>query len=186
MTSEMPLAEVITANVRAQRVRMKLKQADVAARMQAFGLRWHYQTVGAVERGERPLTAEELLWLSICLLSTPAVLVQPQSDAVTSPSGRRVRAQRLNTNDDSVTFDGNVPVISAEPGKTPMPEQRIAELEHLAEHLAEYAREVRRQAHREPAEGGEPQGEVGSQEGITGAVDIPPRRPGKPRGRRSR
>lgn len=180
MTSETPLAEVITANVKAQRARMRLKQADVAARMQAFGLRWHYQTVGAVERGERPLTAEELFWLSICLQTIPAALVQPQASAVTSPSGLEVPAQRLSANDDSVTFDGNVPKIS--PGRMPLPEQRFAELEHLIE----YAMEVRRQARREPQEGDAAQEKAGSQEEATGAVDIPPRPPGKPRGRRSR
>jgi hypothetical protein len=160
---------VITANVKAQRARMRLKQADVAARMQAFGLRWHYQTVGAVERGERPLTAEELIWLSICLVTTPAVLVQPQSDAFTSPSGLEVPAQRLsNPSDGTVTFDGNVPKIS--PGRMPLPEQRFAEWEALIE----YAMEVRRRALQEEG------GSAGSQD-ETGVVDIPPRRP---RGRR--
>ena len=182
MTSETPLAEVITANVKAQRARMRLKQADVAARMQAFGLRWHYQTVGAVERGERPLTAEELLWLSICLQTTPAVLVQPQSDAVTSPSGLEVLAQRLSTNDDSVTFDGNVPKISSEPGRMPLPERRFAELEDLIE----YAREVRRQARRGQQEEEGSQEEAGSKEETTGTEDIPPRRPGSRGRKRSR
>jgi hypothetical protein len=153
---------------------MRLKQADVAARMQAFGLRWHYQTVGAIERGERLLTAEELLWLSICLQATPAVLVQPQADVVTSPSGLGVSAQRLSTNDDSVTFDGNVPKISPEPGRMPLPEQRFAELEDLIE----YAREVRRQARREPqATGGRTL--AAPQPSDLDAEDIPVTRPAK-------
>jgi transcriptional regulator with XRE-family HTH domain len=173
MTYETPLAEVITASVKAQRARMRLKQADVAARMQAFGLKWHYQTVGAVERGERPLTAEELCWLSICLQTTPAVLIQPQSDVVTSPSGLEVSAQRLSTNDDSVTFDGNAPEIDPEHSRMPLPERRFAELEDLIE----YARDVRRAARREPQEAGEP----GKREKQEDAADIPPRR----RGRRS-
>jgi len=173
-----PYTEEITANVKAQRARMGLKQADVAARMQAFGLRWHYQTVGAVERGEKTLTAEELLWLSFCLRTIPAVLLQSTAAVVTSPSGLEVPAQRVNSNDpDIVTFDGNVPVISAGPGRMPLPEQRIAELEHLVENLSEYARDVRRQSRREPGQGeGEPQGEE-----TAGPMDIPPRRAGKPR-----
>ena len=176
MTSETPLGEVIAANVKAQRVRMRLKQADVAARMQGFGLRWHYQTVGAVERGERPLTAEELCWLAICLRTIPPVLTQPPFEVVMSPSGLSIPAQRLSAIDDSVIFDGNVPKVSAAPGRMPLPERRIAEMEHLAEGLMHLARDVRRQAHREPQEDPQESGD---------AEDIPPRRPGRGRGRRS-
>jgi transcriptional regulator with XRE-family HTH domain len=167
--SASPLREVITGNIKAQRARMRLKQADVAERMRALGLPWHQQTTGAVERGEKILTAEELVWLAVCLGTTPAVLMQPQSAAVTSPSGLKVSAQRIYAIDNSVTFDGNVPVISAV-APMPAPEQRIAELEARMEALGEFNRDVRRAARRQPQQD---TGTVSSED--TDAVDIPPR-----------
>jgi transcriptional regulator with XRE-family HTH domain len=106
---------LISANIKAQRARLGLTQDDVAARMRAFGFRWHYQTAGAVERGSRPLGAEELAWLAVCLQTTAPVLLLPPPGAsplVTSPDGRSMPSQRAVVDDGSVSWSGNVPEIS--------------------------------------------------------------------------
>jgi hypothetical protein len=173
-SSEQPLAEAITANIRAQRSRAKLNQGSVARRMQALGFRWHYQTVGAIERGERQISADELAWLAICLETTPAVLLQPVTDAITSPGGVAVAAQRLSLNDDSVRFNGDEPVVTASAVRPP--EARRGEFEELARNLAEVTRELRSAARREPDDD---QQRHSTYEPGEDAVDIPPRRPRK-------
>jgi transcriptional regulator with XRE-family HTH domain len=183
-----PLADVISARVRSLRALMRLKQSDVANRMQALGFRWHIQTLSQVERGVRSLSFEEAVALAICLDSTPEVLLQPVTPAVTFPSGVTISAQRLSAIDGSVTWDGSQPVTAD--SRMPMPEARIGALHDRADHLedighgeeagelrdqgdkiAGYARYLRRKARQEPA--AEPP-EPG--EHIQGAEDILPRR----------
>jgi hypothetical protein len=46
--------DILAGNMRAERSRKRLGQASVVARMRALGYdRWHRQTMGKVERGER-------------------------------------------------------------------------------------------------------------------------------------
>jgi transcriptional regulator with XRE-family HTH domain len=95
-----PYAEVIAANVRAERKRAGLSQVSVAQRMRQLGYRWHFQSVGAVERGERRLTAEEVLALSLALEVTMDDLMLaprdgqwvalPGGQVIGLPAGRRL------------------------------------------------------------------------------------------------
>ncbi len=64
----------VASNIRAERARAQLSQQKVAAGMRERGCRWHFQTVGAVERNERPVAAEELIALAEVLGADPDVL----------------------------------------------------------------------------------------------------------------
>ena len=110
--------DVLAANVRATRSRKRLGQADVTARMRALGFdQWHRQTLGKIERGERRLTAEELLGLSGALDTSVATLMMPPPDMdfITLPSGAAVQAKSvtrsvlLQQNDGWVRWEGNTP-----------------------------------------------------------------------------
>ena len=71
-------AEVLTRNIRAARHRLGLEQADVVERMRALGYKtWHRQTIGKVERGERRITADEVLGLSCALTTSITRLMAP-------------------------------------------------------------------------------------------------------------
>jgi transcriptional regulator with XRE-family HTH domain len=85
-----PYADVLARNVRAARARARIGQAEVAAVMSKMGFgAWVRQTVTKVERGERRLTAEEVLGLSIALRTTIAALMMPQNEdnGIMLPSG---------------------------------------------------------------------------------------------------
>ena len=100
--------QVLAANVRAQRARADVTQQSLAARMRQLGCRWHYQTVGAVERGERPLSAYEVPALAACLGTTPDALILPPPDVPLVRFGDQViPSQRLSIIDDSVSWDGD-------------------------------------------------------------------------------
>ena len=171
---ETPVAQVIAENIRGQRVRMGLKQWDVAKRMQALGFKWRYQTLSQVERGERSLGADELLGLTVALKTTAAVLFQAMTAAVTFPSGVTVTAQRLSIIDDSIDWDGNQPLTAATGARSPL-EMRAGELRDQADFLENYRDTVKNRTEtRQPAPGADP-GED--------AIDIPPRRRGRPRKR---
>ena len=93
------------ANIRAQRARTGLKQADVAIRMNALGFAWYQQTVGLVERNKRPLGADELSALALVLETTPDQLYLPPPGV---PSvlfgGQVIPARRLSVVSNSVTW----------------------------------------------------------------------------------
>jgi transcriptional regulator with XRE-family HTH domain len=58
-------AEMIRSNIRAERARKRLDQADITAGMRTLGFaNWHRGILGKIERGERRLLAEELLGLA--------------------------------------------------------------------------------------------------------------------------
>ena len=83
--------EVLARNIRAVRSRSNLGQESVVARMRALGYdTWHRQTMGKVERGERRITAEEVLGLSVAMETSIAALLMPDADAkqVTLPGGQ--------------------------------------------------------------------------------------------------
>ena len=82
--------EIIASNVRAARARRNITQSSLARRMKALGYRWHFQTVGAVERGERRLAADEVLALSLALETTMDDLWLPPIDGqwVVLPGGQ--------------------------------------------------------------------------------------------------
>jgi transcriptional regulator with XRE-family HTH domain len=117
-----PYGEILAANVRAQRARTGLTQQALAKRMRQLGARWHFQTVGAVERGERPLSAYEVPALAFALWTTLDVLMLPPPDVQLVTFGDQpVPSQRLSIVDDSVSWDGDdikitPPTVQYRPG----------------------------------------------------------------------
>jgi hypothetical protein len=88
--------------------------------MRSLGFEWHQQTVGAVERGERRVTAEEILGLSVALETTIDVLMMPQWDGqcVTLPAGQWIglpAARPLPRPTQSDLWDGDESRLSTEP-----------------------------------------------------------------------
>lgn len=165
-------------NVRAQRARLGLTQASVSKRMNQLGYTWYPQTVGLVERNQRPLFADEMVALALCLQTTPDVLYGPPGDvSVVIFGDQQIPAQRLKIIDDSVSWDGDMLKVSV-----PTVQYRPTEIV-MAVHEA---REQLRQA--QPPEGDE-EGQSGEgeaqQEGEFGVwtEDIPLRRPGRSRGK---
>jgi transcriptional regulator with XRE-family HTH domain len=113
--------EIIASNVRAARARRNITQSSVARRMKALGYRWHFQTVGAVERGERHLLAEELLALSLTLGTPLDDLLLPPVDGQYArlPAGRLIglpASRRMpNPADWESAWDGDESILSTEP-----------------------------------------------------------------------
>lgn len=118
-------AEILAANFRAARARRGLSQEAVAARMRALGYgKWRYQTVGVVEKGERRLTAEEIMALAWVLeTSIQALMAASGEDGeVEFPSGDRISARSVALlatahNDHSVTWDGDRPEFTPDKGE---------------------------------------------------------------------
>jgi transcriptional regulator with XRE-family HTH domain len=165
-----PYGEILAANVRAQRARTGLTQQALAKRMRQLGARWHFQTVGAVERSERPLSAYEVPALAFALWTTPDVLMLPPPDVQLVAFGDQpVPYQRLSIIDDSVNWDGDD--IKVTP---PTVQYRPGEMRAVVDTMREM---LRRGVSGEP-----PQGE---EEAWT-AENTPVRRPSKPGKRRSR
>jgi hypothetical protein len=108
MTTTMRIRELISANVRGERARRGLLQADVAKRMTDMGHHWFPQTCGLVERNQRPLYADELAALALVLDTTPGALCLPP-DGVQSVlfGGYAIPAGRLSAVDGSTTWFGN-------------------------------------------------------------------------------
>jgi transcriptional regulator with XRE-family HTH domain len=73
-------AKSIGRNISAARGRLQLSQVAVAARMADLGFDWHQQTLGAVEKGKRRVTAEEILGLGFALDTTAVELMVPWGD----------------------------------------------------------------------------------------------------------
>jgi transcriptional regulator with XRE-family HTH domain len=95
-----PYADVLARNVRAARARGRIGQETVAARMSALGFgAWVRQTVTKVERGQRRLTAEEMLGLSIALDTTIAALMMPanEDDGIVLPGGQPLPGHGVQT-----------------------------------------------------------------------------------------
>jgi transcriptional regulator with XRE-family HTH domain len=74
------IREVQRKNIRTRRARLGLTQADVAKRMNQLGYAWYTQTAGLIERDQRPLLADELVALALCLETTPGALYLPPAD----------------------------------------------------------------------------------------------------------
>src|SRR5208282_3943125 len=101
-------ADVLAANVRRARAGADLTQTSLAKRMRQLGCKWHFQTVGAVERGDRGVSAYEVAALAISTGTTPEVIMlPPSSEAEVAFAGHVVPRQRLSIVDDSITWDGN-------------------------------------------------------------------------------
>jgi len=104
----MQIAVMQRRNIRAQRARMGLTQANVSRRMNQLGFTWYPQTVGLVERNQRPLNADELIALAFALETIPDVLYGPPPDVAYVLFGEeRIPAQRLRIIDDSVSWEGD-------------------------------------------------------------------------------
>jgi len=69
---------VFAYQLRTARLLGGLEQADVAERMARLGHPWTRQTVGEVERGQRNVTAAELLAVALALGATVADLLDPR------------------------------------------------------------------------------------------------------------
>jgi transcriptional regulator with XRE-family HTH domain len=86
-----PYADVLAKNVRAARARSGLEQEALATRMRALGFSaWRRQTVAAVEKSTRRLTAEETLGLALALETRLTSLLEPVRDdgPIELPSGQ--------------------------------------------------------------------------------------------------
>jgi transcriptional regulator with XRE-family HTH domain len=71
------LSDAVTEKVRAWRLLRHLQQADVAEKMRELRHPWTQATVSQVERGQRNLTVDELVGLSIVLGLTLNELLDP-------------------------------------------------------------------------------------------------------------
>jgi 8-oxo-dGTP pyrophosphatase MutT (NUDIX family) len=122
-------------NIRAQRARLGLTQASVSRRMNQLGFNWYPQTVGLVERNQRPLLADELLALALALETTPAVLYEPPPDlSVVMFDGERIPAQRLKIIDDSVNWVGDELKVST-PTVQYRPVEQVIAVHEMREEL---------------------------------------------------
>jgi 8-oxo-dGTP diphosphatase len=140
-------SETLAGNVAASRVRRRLNQANLAARMQALGYRWVRQTVSEVEAGRRRLNAEEVLGLSFALETSMAALYAPafEDRAVDLPSGAvvsvaTVRRSASGYYDGSVLWRGDVPVFAEAATDGPIPTVPGTLDEHLRRHAENFER----------------------------------------------
>jgi len=106
---------VLSANIRASRVRKNLDQAVVVDRMRDLGFTtWHRQTMGKVERGERRVTGLELFGLALAMeVSIPLLTTSSDPDGfVELPNGKVIHGisvERLagrGVNDHAVQWPG--------------------------------------------------------------------------------
>lgn len=104
---------MMRGNIRAQRARLGLTQENVATRMNMLGYAWYKQTTGLVERNQRPLGADELSALALCLETTPDQLYLPPPDVHSVLfGGHAIPAQRLSVVDGSVSWDGDTMTVA--------------------------------------------------------------------------
>jgi transcriptional regulator with XRE-family HTH domain len=112
-------AHVIGRNISAARGRLQLPQTAVAERMrEGLGFKkWHQQTVANVEKGIRPVKAEELHGLALVLRTTVVRLVKPAEDDrwISLPNGRVVHASSVSMGP-GAAWDGNKLVALAGEG----------------------------------------------------------------------
>ncbi len=94
MTDEAPsYRAVLAGNIAAERKRRQLNQTSLAGLMTDLGFGWIRQTVTEVEHGNRRVTAEEVLGLSVALQVPVDVLIYPppgREPDVTLPGGQVV------------------------------------------------------------------------------------------------
>ena len=139
------VAEMPRRNIRAQRARLGLTQASVSKRMNQLGFTWYPQTVGLVERNQRPLLADELLALALALETTPDVLYGPPPDLSAVLFGeKRIPAQRLRIIDDSVGWVGDDLEVSA-PTVHYSPVEQVIATHEMREELRRQAGDYDRQ-----------------------------------------
>jgi transcriptional regulator with XRE-family HTH domain len=109
--------EVLARNARAYRSRKGIGQERLAARMRALGYTaFLRQTVSKVEKGERRLSAAEVLGLALALEVTMRQLLEPQPDdkQIELPNGepftaRTVRLLVAEVNDHAILWQDDVP-----------------------------------------------------------------------------
>ena len=118
--------KVLARNIRAARSRAGLNQELVAARMRALGFgEWRQSTVGRIERGQRRVTAEEIMWLAWALQTNLLALMKATEDdgLVESPAGEIIGVRSVGyslggMNDYAVTWPGggDKPEFAVNPG----------------------------------------------------------------------
>ena len=114
-------AELVVRNIRAERGRRGLDQVDVVERMRALGFSsWHRQTMSRIEQGNRRISPEELLGLSLALETELATLLFPAPGdrrLVSLPGGQLVilpfRHEMPEAPEKSVLWEGNTPRFRA-------------------------------------------------------------------------
>lgn len=72
--------DLVAANIRAERGRLDLSQKDLAERMSDMHHVWSRPTVSQVEKGARPVSADELYGLAIALNVSVLSLLAPTVD----------------------------------------------------------------------------------------------------------
>src|ERR1035441_4382471 len=105
-------SEILARNIRIARARGRVSQEATGMRMSSLGFTaWHRQTMGKAERGERRLTAEEILGLAVVLETSVGALLSPEADdgAVAFPAGMAVGAVSVRrsvrgTRDDGIAW----------------------------------------------------------------------------------
>src|SRR6266516_2930725 len=111
--------EVLARNARAYRSRKGIGQERLAARMRALGYTaFLRQTVSKVEKGERRLSAAEVLGLALALEIRMSQLLEPQAgdNQIELPNGeplseRTVRLLVAEVNDHAIYWKDDVPVM---------------------------------------------------------------------------
>jgi 8-oxo-dGTP pyrophosphatase MutT (NUDIX family) len=134
MRPEMSFRDLVARNVRVARaaVTPKLSQADLAERMRALGFgEWRRQTAGNTESGKRRVTAEELLGLALALDTTMARLTSSPDENgarnVILLSGVVIPGRRVNFDDGSMRWDGNMPEPARQSAATTALFDRLAQ-----------------------------------------------------------
>ena len=122
-------ADLVVGNIRAERNRRKLDQADVVERMRELGFTsWHRQTMSRIEKGDRRIFPEELLGLSLALEVPMATLLFPAAGdmrMVSMPGGQLVilpvRHEVPADSEKSVLWAGNKARFAApQPAEQPI------------------------------------------------------------------
>jgi transcriptional regulator with XRE-family HTH domain len=111
--------EVLARNARAYRSRKGIGQERLAARMRALGYTaFLRQTISKVEKGERRLSAAEVLGLALALEIRMSQLLEPQAGdhQIELPNGeplseRTVRLLVAEVNDHAIYWKDDVPVM---------------------------------------------------------------------------
>lgn len=106
----------LARNLRAARTRADLSPQDLAERMRHLGhTQWHAGTAGMIERGERRITADEILCVALALDTTLRALLSIACTrrqitlAGHTLTAADIRHHLDGTNDQPIHWDGNVP-----------------------------------------------------------------------------